>query len=232
MSHRLLLSTTLFFAVAFAMGADETYTLRRTPKLGEVNKMTMRAELTVTGGSAIFTSTYTETVKKIDADGTYTVEEALIDGTVKFKDTEMKAVATAPSVSKYRLSGEIVSYINEQGKSDMRPANLSVLKFPDKSLKVGESWVWESKGDSKLGTIGVRGIYTVVGEEIVGKTKCLKIKTSVTETEGQDPAAAEGTTWLDLAEYRPVKVVTKWTNMPMNGGAPVSGTVTLQRVES
>ena len=231
MGHRLLSIATILLVAAPAFAGDGTYVIKRSPKVGETNKMAMKAELTVSGAPATLTTTVVEKVTKVDADGTYTTEESQIGGKVKFKDFEMDAVSTAPSVSKYKPSGEVLEYLNEQGKSDLRPANLGVFRQPDKSVKVGESWVWEGKGDTKLGVVGVRGIYTVLGEETVGKVKCLKIKTAVNETEGVEPGAIEGTLWLDLSDWRIVKQVSKWTNVPMNGGTPASGTITLSRIE-
>lgn len=211
------------------MAFDGPYTLKRTPKVGDEFKFNLKADLTTASGPVNLTGVVVEKVVKVDADGTYSVEESQSGGKIKMKDYELDIPSTAPAKSRYKPNGEVIEFISEQGIPELRSATLDVFRQPDKPVKVGESWTWDSKGDAKLGTVNVRGIYTLVGEETIAGKACVKIRQVVSETEGSEPASKESTIWLEIATSTYVKLVSKWTNVPMSGGTPISGTVSLTR---
>ncbi|MEY4881776.1 MAG: hypothetical protein RLZ87_1205, partial [Armatimonadota bacterium] len=50
------------------------------------------------------------------------------------------------------------------------------------------------------------------------------------ETEGNEPAAIEGTVWVSKADCSIVKGTAKWMNVPMAGAPmPINGEFTLTR---
>ena len=216
-------------AAITASAAD--YTIAKKPKVGDSFKVKMKADLKIDSAPVVLTGTVVEKVTQVEADGTYTLEESQVDGVIKFRDTEMKAPQTPPSITKYKPTGEVIDFVNEQGKHDLRVANLTVFKLPGKVIKTGESWTYEQKGDKAKETVSFRALYTIGAEETIGKHKCLKIKQTITETEGAEPASVESTVWYDMDDWTEVKVLTKWNNVPMAGGSPVTGNITIERVD-
>ncbi len=223
----ILLGLSILLAVAQA----GDYTIFKKPKAGDSAKFQMKADLRIDSSPVKLAGVVVEKIIKVETDGTYTVEESQLSGKITFKDQEIDAPKTPPATTRFKPTGEVLDFVNEQGKHDVRVANLTVFKLPTKAVKTGESWVWEQKGDKTLESVSIRGLYTIGTEEMIGKRKCLKMKQTITETEGIDPASVESTVWYDMEDWSEVKRVSKWTNLPMAGGSPVTGTITLDRIE-
>jgi len=85
------------------------------------------------------------------------------------------------------------------------------------------------KEDKKTGVVPAKGEFKLVAEEKLGAHDALKIKATVKETSGDNPAASDGFVWIDKKDGSMLKTEVKWTNAPVPGvGFPVAATVKIE----
>jgi hypothetical protein len=118
------------------------------------------------------------------------------------------------------------------GASAYRIANLQSMIDPGKPLNVGDVWSVDIKADSKTGAEAAKADFKILAEEKVDDVDTIKVQANIKETSGSDPAASEGTYWLEKANGSVVKAELKWTDVPIPGApTPISGTVNLTRAK-
>lgn len=215
-----------------ALAAAQGFRLVSKPTIGEEAKYSVKANIDLGGMSATMSGTQSEKTTDVDKDGNYTVESKLIDGNVEFGGQQMALPAGNATVTVFRKDGTVKEIRGDSVEGgSYRFANLASVYLPDQDLKVGDEWTKEAKADSTTQAVAYKATFKIAGEEKVGTVDTVKIAFSVKETEGETPAASEGTTWIEKANGKMVKTEQKWTNAPFPGApGPVSGTVTVTRV--
>jgi hypothetical protein len=226
----LALVATSFAAMALAQGGS---TLQRVVKVGDTMRYRLKAEIELAGEQAVFSALVTERVVRVDPGGDYVVESIQADGKVGFAGQEFEAPPSPPSSTTYRLTGEVVQIRGEMNDENAyRIANLSLVRTPGKSVGVGDTWSHKVAADAKTGGVPIEANYRIEGEEKIGQWDTLKIKMSVRETEGSEPASNEALVWMSKTDGSMVKLESKWTNAPIPGApGPVNGQITLTRVD-
>ena len=102
--------------------------------------------------------------------------------------------------------------------------------YPDKPVKIGDTWTSTVTADDKKGTVAGTTTYKVDSLEKIGSHDTVKIKVTYKETAGDSPASTDGFVWIDTKDGSMVKATSTWTNVPMSG-MTIGGTFTLERAD-
>jgi hypothetical protein len=217
-------------AMAIAQGGA---TLQRVAKVGDTARYRLQADIELAGQEATFTATVTERVVRVEPNGDYAVESVQSEGKVSFAGTSMDAPAGAPSTTIYKATGEVVQMRGEMVDSNAyRIANLGLFRVPGKAVTVGDAWTHSQPADPKTGAVAVRAEYKIEGEEKVGNHDVFRVKMTVKEIEGGEPAINDSIVWINRKDGSTVKLEAKWTNAPIPGApGPVNSRITLVRVD-
>lgn len=224
-----VLAVAALAVVAFAV---QPFTLKRTPKAGEVSKYKLSVETEIQGMNISFGGDVIEKITEVKANGEFVVESSQENVKVKFGDQEQEMPSGGSTKTVYRPDGSVVEITGEQTDANAyRLANLNGFRYPTNPLNAGDKWEIEIKADPKSGSVAAKGTFEVVGAEKVGNWDAVKIKYSVVETEGSEPATAEGTTWISTVDGNMIKTEGSWKNAPIAGApAPINAKFTLERV--
>lgn len=215
---------------AIALAAQE-FTLKRVAKVGDVIKLKMSVDAEFAGTPIKVTATSIDKVIKVEDNGNITTESTQTNMKIKFGDQEFDQDSESPRVYVTKPTGELIE-IKGDGVDNgyWRMANMNVLRMPDKPVKVGDKWTFEIAKDAKTGAVAAKHEYEVLGVEKVGRYECLKIKHTFKETEGSEPASANGTLWVDLSDGSLVKAETTQNKVPIpEAPAPMDMKILLER---
>lgn len=219
-------------ASATAFAAFDGFSVGRKPKEGDTANYRMTADVDF-GGMAIKAKfLVTEKVTKVEADGSYNLEQQQLEGTIDLNgQTQDMPAGSGPSTMTYSKDGSLLKVEGGEATPDsFRMANLGVMHDPGHTVNVGDTWTYEIKADSKTGAVAAKAEFKLVGEEKVGTFDCLKISRVVKETEGTDPASSDGTVWISKEDGSSVKEEGKWMNAPFPGApAPINATISMVR---
>ncbi len=232
-----------------ATAAADGFTITRKAKVGDIQKLTMKADADINGAAAQVNATWTEKITDVQPDGTYTVQHNQVELKVNALGNETDVPPGDPLVTIFKATGEvskIVGDANVASPGAYRMANLEVLFDPGKPINVGDAWSHAFPADTALGTVAAKGDYKLLGEEKIGNYNTLKIQFSVKElapapakpaTGGAagaaiqtDAAGSEGTLWIDKTDGSLVKAQMKWINAPVPPSpVPINATLTIDR---
>jgi hypothetical protein len=216
---------------ATALAAFDGLSVMRKPKEGEQIRYRMTADVDF-GGMAIKAKfLVAEKVTKVEADGSYKLEQQQLEGVVDLNGQEQEMPSSGPTVTVYTKEGEIKEISGAETTPDSyRLANLGLMRDPGKTLNVGDTWTHEIKADAKTGAVAAKAEYKVLAEEKVGDWDTVKVSQTIKETEGTDPASSTGTVWLLKEDGSTVKAESKWVNAPFPGApGPINATVKMER---
>jgi|GEM_PF-3235722 len=215
---------------AFAL-AQDTFTLKRVAKEGEVLKYTLSADADFGGQKINISGIITDTITKVEADGGYSVESVQSDTKIKFGDQEMPMDQESKQVTKFSPTGLVLELKGEQtDPGSYRMANMNVLLTPPSNVKVGDKWSWEAKADGKTGSLASKTDYEVLGVEKVSGVDTVKISMTFTETEGSEKASMKATAWIEAANGALYKVEADVQDAPIAGApGPVDMVLKLER---
>jgi flagellar basal body L-ring protein FlgH len=212
--------------------AQDAVSLKRTAKVGDVIKFTLKADLTMSNFEGSYTGLLTEKVTKIDENGNIWIEGVSSDGKVTFGGNEIPINDVTAVTTVYKPTGEVVE-VKASGQSqgnEGRVAAMQTLYIPDKPVKVGDTWETEIKPDAKLGTVALKGAFKVEAAEKVDNYDTFRIKASVKETSGDTPWTSDSTVWLNTKDGSLVKASGTWKNAPLGpAGAITDATFTMTR---
>jgi hypothetical protein len=182
------------------------------------------------GIAGTLTATVTEKVSAVDANGDYTVESVSKEGKFKAGEIETATGGGDVSKSKYSAKGDLISLESAEASSSFRLSNLNSFRYPDKPLKVGDTWTADLPADTKKGVAAAKITYKVEAAEKVDKWDTLKIKTTTKESGVSDAAESDGYNWLEVSTGVLVKSETKWTNVPLpQATGPVTAKILIVR---
>ena len=218
---------------AVALAAFDPITLKYTPKAGDTIKYHLKADMTTQMGAASVTADITDKVTKVDGDS-YTTESTQTNGQLSFNGNS-QPIPDGTDTTVTKGNGEITDLHSDQeanGQSDSqwRIAELDNFIYPDKPVNVGDEWTYNVTADDKKGIVAATANYKVDSLEKIGSHDCVKIKLTYKETSGSQPASSDGFVWVDTKDGSLVKKTATWTDVPI-GGMPVSGSVTVERVD-
>jgi hypothetical protein len=94
------------------------------------------------------------------------------------------------------------------------------LVYPERPVKVGDTWKRTAKADPDKGLRAAEATYKYEGIETVGKWKAYKIAVTYRETEGDEPISVRGTEWVSVEDGQSVKSQYTVQNGPFAPGMP------------
>ena len=211
-----------------ALAVQEGVVLKRSPKVGDLAKYRLKAEMDIQGQAAAVSALVTDKVTKVAENGDFTVESSTSETKVTIGGSDIDA-PDHTETTVFSGANEVISVTAEQEDPNLiRTANMQSLKFPDKPLKVGDSWTTEFKKNDK-GAVDSKGSYSVEARETIDGYDTFRIKGSNKESVDQDPMSAEGTFWINVKDGSLVKVRGALKNWPIPGVGPTDMKMTLTR---
>ena len=217
---------------AFALAAEDTFVLKHAPKAGDVVKLKLKADFDFQGQQGTVTGITTTKITKVEANGDFTSESTQTESKVSVGGQDMAQPDQPATVTVYKANGEIVSITApEANDTAYRFSNLIGMRFPDKPLKVGDTWDVEIKADAKTGTAPAKATYKVEALEKVGSYDTIRVKGSYKETAGDAPASGESTTWLNAKDGSVVKQEGTYVNAPIPSVGPINMKTSSTRID-
>lgn len=201
------LATLTIAAIATAALAADTFSLKRTAKLGEEIKFRFNAELAFGDIKIKIRGLNREKVVKVEEDGTITIETVQSEVVISTPDGDSPQSEEAKSTTAYAADRTVKTYTmegSEDVSSSTRLAIVSTIVTPKEPVAVGATWTADLKANGK-GTYPAKGEYKILGEEKVGKWDTVKVQIKVVETEGTEKTECSGTVWLNKADFSTVK---------------------------
>jgi len=216
-------------AVTAVAGLQDTYTLKRKPAVGETSKYRIKAEIDISGQTAVFTALSQEKIIAVGAEGGYTQETSQLEGKVSIAGQEIEVPDQGASTTVFGPSGDIVEIRGTNvTPSAYRMGTLNNFFEPKAPIKVGDTWTHEIKEDTSKGILAATAEFKLLAVEQVDGADALKIEGKVKEKTGG--AAAEYTIWLKKDSAQMVRLDGKWINAPLEGApGPVNATITIRR---
>lgn len=209
-------------AIAAAMGAvaatkEDTFDLKWNLKEGQSYKQKVSANIDFQGTPIDVTATAITTCKSVK-DGMITLlsqtKDLVIDigggQTMEQPDTESTAVQTE--------RGRLVKVTGESfgGGDEARLGNAFSFFFPDKPVKVGETYEFTIPADEKLGLVELKCKYQVVERKDMKGKDVLVFKVDQMET-GASPISISGTFAVEIKTGISVFSDFTFKNMPQQG---------------
>lgn len=228
-----LLFTVGALATAIAFAAQEAITLARVAKVGDEAEYKFAATLDFSGIKIDITGKTYDKVTKVDADGTIEVESTQSDIVVKTPDGE-QTIDDKNTTKMTVGSDRVLKKYGDEGDEDASNIRLTLLgtvKKPEKPIKVGDKWSADLKHSNKE-TFPVKADYEAVALEKIGEWDTIKIKITTKETEGDEPASAEGFVWIVLADGTSAKEDMSIKNAPFAmSPTPIDMKVVVERTK-
>ncbi|MBX7136094.1 MAG: hypothetical protein K1X67_25775 [Fimbriimonadaceae bacterium] len=217
-----LAALTLVTALPAIAGQGEVK-LTWQPKVGATAKYSMDVDAEGDFGQGPMkikvTMTLANTVKSV-SDKEVVVEGKTSNMKITLDGNELPAPASdETSTSTFAPDGELISVKSSSGQENRRLEQMNAFVYPSASVKPGDTWTREVKGE-KGGGVPATAKYSYVGAEKVGKWDCYKVSYTYTETKGDMPTSAKGTAWLDAATGDLVKMDVEMKNVVFQDGVP------------
>jgi hypothetical protein len=212
-----------------AIAIQEGVVLKRVAKVGDAVKYRMKADMDMAGMPVSFSALISEKVTKIADNGDITTTSQQSEMKVKVGDQEIEPPSQGAQTTITTASGKVLSITADQTDPNMyRMGNMQAMRFPDKALKVGDSWDVTIPKDDK-GSVEAKGTYKIEAQEKVGDIDTFRIKGALKETGGQDPASIDGTFWISIKDGNLVKMQGTFTNAPLPQIGPTTMKVEMHR---
>ncbi|MDX2066703.1 MAG: hypothetical protein SFX74_13285 [Fimbriimonadaceae bacterium] len=202
----------LTIALARAQDPAPSYTFRTVPD----KKVAAIYRVEFVTGEITVTTQLSSKVTEVGEDGTYIVEQTVLDGLAKSSFGELAIPKDTTRVT-YRPNGQPIGYVGPAASgAALRFGILNALLAPDAPVASGASWTVEVKPDEKLGTRAAKASYKLIGTEKLDSTDALKVEAEVVES-GDDGASCKATYWVDPTSFRVLKVTGEWIRLTIPG---------------
>ena len=221
-----------------AFAAQDTFKLEWKPKVGETLKyqIDVKASMDMGGtmGDIAVGMVQTQKVTKIE-DGKVTMEGKTGNMTLVINGEDMSQMMGGQdfnSTTVYNLKGELISVTSDQpgAENQTRMENAYSMSYPNKDVKVGESWTRTVKADSK-GAVDATGTFTVEGVDMIGTERTVRIRGDYKETSGTTPMTVKSTMWIREKDGAAVKGTFNMKNVEFQPGMPpVDATATMKLI--
>jgi hypothetical protein len=220
----------LFVAGALAAPSGKGFVLKRQPHLGDSALYQISASFKYGDKTATMSMEQTETVKKIDTDGTFRIEASASNCKFCVADKERALPDDQPVASTYDSGGAVTTIESTADVNAYRKANMIAVTAPPNAVNVGDKWDRMVAGDSSKGIAAAKANFEIVALEKVGALHTAKVKFNFAETEGNDPISSEGFAWLNTEDGSVVNVEVSFKNFPLgDANVPVQGTFSMKR---
>ncbi len=231
MKYSTRILTLLLAALSVAAFAQDTSSLKRTPKVGETAKFKLSAKFTMSVGEGTVEAMIAHKILKVGTDGSYVVEETT-NGKVTFGGGEQPMQESIEKQSRsavntlLNVEGDAVDDSKKSG--ELRIDALQEFHAPAAPVKVGDTWTFEQKASSGTDNVSTKVDYKVEGAEEIDGHKVFKIHASGKETGGE--SSGELTFWIDRTDGSLVKGEGSLKKVNVGGAPePLDMTFTLTR---
>lgn len=194
---------------AFAYAAQDGIVLKRTVEQGQTLLYDFNATSSVQGMDVNISGTLRETVRSVEADGSFEVESVNEGFRVSVMGEEIP-LPDASTITKFGANGEILDIRGDEVTAETAAqARLNAFIFPTDPVEAGDSWTREDDN--------VEMTYTFVGSESYGGFETHKIEWRGRDNSSSPAAEVSGTMWLDQSDGSMVRVEFEWRNMQQMG---------------
>jgi len=213
-----------------AASPDQTYSLKRVYKAGDVDFYRIKVDQTVNGAVTNnqdyvvkMDITMKETTKSVGSEGQVTAidEYTRADATIGGQDMDLKAMDLMPKLTvskdkegKISVTADggkepLVQQISTMAKAMMQSQSASL---PTKPVKVGDSWTAEIAGTTAEDDTSTKLTIKLDGIEVIDGVKALRLKT-ITDSVGGPQADTkihgEGTMYVDAVNGKTLRMTSK-----------------------
>jgi hypothetical protein len=219
-----------------AYAAQDTFRFEWKPKVGDAlkYKVDVKASIDMGGqmGDMIFGMVQSWKVTKI-ADGKVTIDTSIGNMTLVMNGEDMSQMMgdqTMNMSSVYNAQGELLSVTGDSGMEaqHVRMENAYTISYPNKDVKVGDTWTRTIKGNSE-GAVDATATYKVEAIETDGTDRVLKIKGEYKETKGDKPMTCSSTVYFREKDGTATKGTYVMKNVEFQPGMPpVDATATMK----
>jgi hypothetical protein len=219
--RRAVLSFALLCLLSAAARADEeAVTIAWKPKPGTTTSFRYEIRNLNSSASWVFSAVSKSKVVDVAADGKIRLQVTQSDATLTVGGQDMSGqLGDANESTEVTYLPNGLSVTAPDGPRARIDAALRML-YPDRPVKVGDTWKRAEKADASKGLRAAEATYKYEGIETVGKWKAYKIAVTYHETEGDDPISLSGTKWLSVEEGHLVKAQCTLQNGPFAPGMP------------
>ena len=218
-----------------AYAAQDTFNLSWKPKVGDAlkYKVDIKASMDMGGamGDILVGMIQSQKVTKIE-EGKITIDSSMGSMTLVVNGEDMSQMMGDQNMSMttvYSPTGEILSLKSDQdmGGSHARMENAYAMTYPNKDVKVGDTWSRTVKGNATGAVDGVAN-FSIEGFETIGTDRVVRVKGDYKETKGDAPMTCKSTVWVREKDGAAVKGTYAMTNVEFQPGMPpTAATATL-----
>lgn len=221
-------------ALAVVAMAQDTALIEWKPKVGDSTKYRITVNASMDAGMGpmdiTFSSIITERILKIEDNKNVTVESTQSDFGLFVGGQDMSSMMSGQVIKALvvmKPNGEVVKRSSEGGNEMENPRleEAMMTLYPDKPLRVGDSWTREVKGDTSKGTVDAEATYKYEGREKIGDWNCYKVAYTYTEKRGRAPMSAKGTIYLAVENGALVQSDMTVQNVEFQPGLPPANAV-------
>jgi hypothetical protein len=160
-------------------------------------------------------------VKKVEANGDYTLGTTFKNATAKFFGEETKLTDEGEELQRYNAKGELLdtkkpSDDPEEDVMGELLSRASEIEAPPKPVKVGDKWTHTFAQDRKMGLVKATGTYQL---ESVADGR-LKISIEYKEDSGDLPTQSTGFALVEAKDFTPISVTSEIKNLRFQDGVP------------
>lgn len=229
-----ILGIGMIAAAAFALAAQDAWTLKRNAKVGETARYKLVANVELPGmGGATVDGFVEEKVVTVDESGTFVIESQQKGTKITMEGQGEQAMPDEPPTkTKFNAEGAVLEITSDSpnAANSYRISNLGAFRYPANAVKVGDEWSVDIAKDEKTGVEPAKMTFKVESSETVGSWSTVKVKVTAKESEGDTPATADGFVWIDIPTGIIVKSETNWINAPLPGAPfPINAKITVTR---
>jgi len=211
--------------VAFALLASSllqggTHDLLWKPKAGQklVYAISINGELM--SKPFLFSADVHMTVKKVEANGDYTLGTTYKNGVSKAMGETDKLPEDPEEIQKFNARGEPLDKAKDEDEEDDAFGELMARAGdyykPEKAVAVGDSWTHEFPADRKMGLPKATGTYKLV--RVAGDK--LEVSIDYKEASGIEPTTAKGTALVNASDGTLTSVESNVENARVQEGIP------------
>lgn len=215
----------------FAAPKSRSYDLKRQPKVGDSTHYEVNATFEYQGRTASMTMEQTESVTKIENDGTFQVSTSASNCKFCTNGHEQQLPDSPRNSVVYDNLGALVNIQQSTPDAEAyRKATMLDFVAPDHSVLPGEKWTRTFKADASTGMRAATSNYEFEKTERVADVEAAKVHFEYSETEGNDAISSSGYAWINPENGSIVKIEAKFKNFPMGeSGRPVDGTFSMTK---
>jgi hypothetical protein len=205
----------LLAVAAMAVSAGDAVTLKRNPKVGEKASYKMSIDIEVQGMAINVAFDMTNTVSKINSDGSYVVSEVDSNQVVTMNGQQMdQGGEEQKSDTTYSADGSVLAIkSDEMMGGEYAIANLTSVIWPTKPVDVGSKWDGKVMASEKNGVPEITTSYEVVAREKLAGKDCLKINFTAKGGEMSN----SGTVWVEVGSGLTVKSMGQMKSVTIQG---------------